>query len=256
MLSSGTGARLARESGVHNAEFLVAVDVSAGAAGASGEALVRLATAIDREWLVPTSREISHEFDAARGVVRASQVERYDHLVLSEHPCAPDADEAARLTADAYIRRGPLPDDVQLLARLQFAGVAASFEALVRAAAVGTRQLRDVKIDAHLPHEVTRALARAAPRGLVVPSGRMVPLEYRDDGGVYAAVKLQELFGLAVTPRIGPRGVPVTFSLLSPGGRSVQITNDLQSFWTRGYPEVRRELRARYPKHRWPEDPK
>jgi ATP-dependent helicase HrpB len=81
-----------------------------------------------------------------------------------------------------------------------------------------------------------------------------VRVEYRE-AGVFAAVKLQELFGLADTPRLGPNKVPLTFELLAPNGRSVQVTKDLKSFWTRAYPEVRKELRARYPKHPWPEDP-
>ncbi len=70
-----------------------------------------------------------------------------------------------------------------------------------------------------------------------------------------AAVKLQEVFGLGETPRIGPRREPVVFELLAPSGRPVQTTRDLRSFWTRGYPAVRRELRGRYPRHPWPEDP-
>jgi ATP-dependent helicase HrpB len=68
-------------------------------------------------------------------------------------------------------------------------------------------------------------------------------------------VKLQELFGLAETPRLGPRHEPVLFELLAPSGRPVQVTRDLRSFWERTYPEVRKGLRARYPKHPWPEDP-
>jgi len=72
---------------------------------------------------------------------------------------------------------------------------------------------------------------------------------------VTAAVKLQELFGLADTPRLGPNQEPVIFELLAPNGRPVQTTRDLRSFWTRTYPEVRKELRGRYPKHPWPEDP-
>ena len=72
---------------------------------------------------------------------------------------------------------------------------------------------------------------------------------------VSASVKLQELFGLAETPRIGPRRVPVLLHLLAPNGRPVQSTSDLRSFWERTYPEVRKELRGRYPKHPWPEDP-
>jgi ATP-dependent helicase HrpB len=88
-----------------------------------------------------------------------------------------------------------------------------------------------------------------------VPSGRHHRLEYHEDGTVGAAVKLQELFGLAETPRIGQRREPVVLSLLAPNGRPVQVTRDLRSFWDRTYPEVRKELRGRYPKHPWPEDP-
>jgi ATP-dependent helicase HrpB len=82
-----------------------------------------------------------------------------------------------------------------------------------------------------------------------------VPLEYADDGTVSASVKLQELFGLPDTPRVGRRREPVLLSLLAPNGRPVQLTRDLRSFWDRTYPEVRKELRGRYPKHPWPEDP-
>jgi len=82
-----------------------------------------------------------------------------------------------------------------------------------------------------------------------------VRLDYQDDGQVLASVKLQELFGLAETPRLGAARVPVTFALLSPGGRPVQLTKDLRSFWENTYPEVTKELRGRYPKHPWPEDP-
>ena len=80
-------------------------------------------------------------------------------------------------------------------------------------------------------------------------------LEYHEDGTVSASVKLQEVFGLAETPRIGPRREPVLLALTAPNGRPVQLTRDLRSFWDRTYPEVRKELRGRYPKHPWPEDP-
>jgi ATP-dependent helicase HrpB len=107
----------------------------------------------------------------------------------------------------------------------------------------------------HLGHADAGQVARLAPATLLVPSGRDIPLRYEADGSVVAAVKLQELFGLAETPVLGPSRVPVTFELLAPNGRPVQVTRDLRSFWTRGYQEVRRELRARYPKHPWPDDP-
>ena len=88
-----------------------------------------------------------------------------------------------------------------------------------------------------------------------MPSGRTHPLEYHADGTVAASVKLQELFGLAETPRIGSHQEPVLLLLLAPNARPVQTTRDLRSFWERTYPEVRKELRGRYPRHPWPEDP-
>jgi ATP-dependent helicase HrpB len=80
-------------------------------------------------------------------------------------------------------------------------------------------------------------------------------IEYADDGSVSVAVKLQELFGLSETPRIGRNKTPITFLLLAPNARPVQTTQDLKSFWERTYPEVRKELRGRYPRHPWPDDP-
>ena len=103
--------------------------------------------------------------------------------------------------------------------------------------------------------DILRSLDREAPETIVAPSGRAVKLDYGDDGSVSASVKLQELFGLAETPRVGGRREPVILALLAPNGRPVQLTRDLRSFWNRTYPEVRKELRGRYPKHPWPEDP-
>ena len=94
-----------------------------------------------------------------------------------------------------------------------------------------------------------------APRELTVPSGSRIRIDYLDDSAPCVAVKLQEVFGLEVTPRIGGGSVPVTFKLLSPAQRPVQITRDLAGFWRSGYAEVRKDLRGRYPRHPWPEDP-
>jgi ATP-dependent helicase HrpB len=110
-------------------------------------------------------------------------------------------------------------------------------------------------VAALLDPEEHRRLDRLAPLRLRVPSGRTHPLEYREDGSVALSVKLQELFGLAESPRVGARQEPVLLLLLAPNGRPVQTTRDLRSFWSRTYPEVRKELRGRYPKHAWPEDP-
>jgi len=100
-----------------------------------------------------------------------------------------------------------------------------------------------------------RTIERLCPEQLVVPSGRRIRLDYREDGSVRLTVKLQEMFGLAETPRIGLRQAPVVIELLAPNGRPVQTTRDIRSFWQGAYQEVRKELRGRYPKHPWPEDP-
>jgi len=126
---------------------------------------------------------------------------------------------------------------------------------MVRTVAYGARTLNDVRLDRALAPDVVRDLAAHAPASLAVPSGRHHTLEYNDDGSVTVSVKLQELFGLAETPRIGRQREPVVLALLAPNGRPVQVTRDLRSFWDRTYPEVRKELRGRYPKHPWPEDP-
>jgi ATP-dependent helicase HrpB len=161
----------------------------------------------------------------------------------------------ARLLTDAWLARGPGEEDQRLLRRLRFAGHDIDVDSAVRTAAYGVKRLDDIDLTHALAPDVVRDLDRDAPELLAVPSGRHHRLEYHDDGTVGAAVKLQELFGLAETPRIGRRREPVVLSLLAPNGRPVQVTRDLRSFWDRTYPEVRKELRGRYPKHPWPEDP-
>ena len=100
-----------------------------------------------------------------------------------------------------------------------------------------------------------QALERLAPTALTVPSGMTRPIAYAHDAEPVLAVKLQELFGLADTPRIVDGRVPLTLHLLSPGGKPLQVTRDLRGFWDRTYPEVRKEMKGRYPRHPWPDDP-
>jgi ATP-dependent helicase HrpB len=88
-----------------------------------------------------------------------------------------------------------------------------------------------------------------------VPTGSRIPVDYGDPAAPVLAVRLQELFGLAETPRIADGTVPLTLHLLSPARRPVQVTRDLAGFWRSSYFDVRKEMRGRYPKHEWPEDP-
>jgi ATP-dependent helicase HrpB len=274
-LASGAGAVIGPESGVVGGQYLVALDVqsslplsvNAFAAGRHqprspqpaqtlpNDARIRVASVVDPEWLEATDSETVHRFDSEAGIVRAFEIERYDALILAERPTAVDPEIAAALLARAWLERGALGEDSRLLRRLRFAQVPVDLETLVRGAARAARSLTEIDLTRAVPAEVTRALQRDAPDAIRVPSGRMAALDYAEDGSIIASVKLQELFGLADTPKIGPLQVPVTFSLLAPNGRPVQVTRDLRSFWTRAYPEIRRELRGRYPKHPWPEDP-
>ncbi len=277
-LASGTGATIAPESGVRDGEFLVALDVrtqiprdlsSTRGAGpthrsaptfsqsvrAPEQARIRIASRVEREWLTPTATEVVHRFDKHSGSVKALRVERYDALILSEHAVAADPAIAAGLLADAWTSRNTTEDDARLLRRLRFAGHAIDLDDLIRTAAYGARSLDEVDLARALPASIVRDLERDAPETLLVPSGRRAQIEYNDDGTVSASVKLQELFGLADTPRIGRRREPLLLALLAPNGRPVQRTRDLRSFWDRTYPEVRKELRGRYPKHPWPDDP-
>jgi ATP-dependent helicase HrpB len=106
-----------------------------------------------------------------------------------------------------------------------------------------------------LSWEQRAVLDRLAPTHLVVPSGSRLPLDYRDPAQPVLAVRLQEMFGQTETPRVGGGRVPVTLHLLSPAGRPVQVTRDLAGFWRTTYFEVRKDLKGRYPKHPWPDDP-
>jgi ATP-dependent helicase HrpB len=255
LLASGHGAVLPAAGTLASAEYVLALDVTAGDRGPGSEARVRLASGLEASWLTPTHRDVAHRFDAESGRVRATETVWYRRLPLQERVVAPDPERAAEVLATEMLRRLPGSPAETLLRRLRFAAVPVDPRELARRACVGRTALRDVSLEDALTFGERRALDSDAPATLAVPSGRRAPLEYRDDGTVAAAVKLQELFGLAETPCLGPRQEPVLFLLQAPNGRPVQTTRDLRSFWERTYPEVRKELRGRYPRHPWPEDP-
>jgi ATP-dependent helicase HrpB len=106
-----------------------------------------------------------------------------------------------------------------------------------------------------LPWDKQRRLDELAPTHLTVPSGSNIRIDYLDESAPAVSVKLQEVFGLDATPRVGGGRVPITFKLLSPAQRPVQVTRDLASFWRGSYADVRKDMRGRYPKHNWPENP-
>jgi ATP-dependent helicase HrpB len=127
---------------------------------------------------------------------------------------------------------------------------------------IGLRKRQDVEaldlgalLLARLSWQQRAELDELAPTHLEVPSGSRIRIDYTDPEAPALAVRLQELFGLDATPSVARGSVPLTLHLLSPAHRPVQVTRDLAGFWRNSYFEVRKELRGRYPKHAWPDDP-
>ena len=121
-------------------------------------------------------------------------------------------------------------------------------------------ELKKLNLSQFLMHSLSfeqqQNLERIAPRHLTVPSGSEISIHYQEDGSSpRLSVRLQELFGMLETPKVNEGRIPILIELLSPGYKPVQLTRDLKSFWTSGYFEVKKELKQRYPKHSWPDDP-
>ena len=254
-LTSGHGGAIGPESGVREGEFLLALDVHAGRRGEGSEARVRIASLVDKSWLQPTTIEQVDAVDETSGQLRSFEREMYGALILKERPAAVDRAVAEARLAEAFLARPLREGDGRLVNRLRFAGLEVGLRNLVMRAVSGRRTVDEIQLEDGLDWKARQRLEEMAPTIFKAPSGRAHPLEYREDGTVALSIKLQELFGLAATPLIGPRSEPLLILLLAPNGRPVQTTRDLKSFWSTTYPEVRKELRGRYPKHPWPEDP-
>lgn len=286
VMAGGRGVRLAgRGDGagwLGQSELFVALDID----GEGEEARVRLAMAVRQEWIEPawieTVRE--YEFDAGSGRVRCRGVRRCGGLELARWPekTEPGA-EAAKILADR------VGDDVMsvlpvegkaasILRRWRWAvGVGCEtippvpksdrWRELVESVAVSATSMEQLRragwvdyLSAEIGYEHLSELDRLAPVQMTVPGGRTVPLMYpRPGDGEGSRVRIEarigELFGWTRTPRLAGGRVPLQIHLLSPAGRVEQITDDLQHFWAVTYSAVRKDLRGRYPKHHWPEDP-
>jgi ATP-dependent helicase HrpB len=278
----GRGVRLAEESAVVTAELFVCVDLDAGRRGERAEALVRQASAIERDWLPARElrREVAISFDEERGRVTGVERVLYRDLVLDErHVAIDDEEEAARVLAEAaasMLERAcdlDAADVAALRARVAFlrehmpelelpALDDDALREMLPDLCAGRRSFDELRrapladfLRARLEHAQQRDLDRHAPERLLVPSGSRVRLLYQAGRPPVLAARIQELFGLAETPRLAGGRVGVLVHLLAPSGRPQQITDDLASFWNTTYKEVRKELRRRYPKHAWPEDP-
>ncbi|MBM4015807.1 MAG: ATP-dependent helicase HrpB [Planctomycetes bacterium] len=278
LLVGGRGVRLHESSAVRRAELFVAVDLDGG----GDEAQVRLASAVEREWLDSSALVTADEvqFDRTRAALVARRITRFADLAIEERLLPVESGEASGAVLAAAVG-----DDLERalgLAREEVAGLlarvrrlaewmpelglpaldAAWWRAWLPELCAGARSFADLQrlplaelLRARLGVPLARALDQHAPERLVVPSGSAMRLDYPAEGPPVLAARLQELFGWAQTPRIAGGRVAVLLHLLAPNHRPEQVTQDLASFWNTVYPRIRGELRARYPRHSWPDDP-
>jgi ATP-dependent RNA helicase HrpB len=282
LLRSGVGARLDDSDSLAGAPFLAIAETD----GQQPEARVYLGAPVEQSELETLfasqiTREEIVAWQPEGGVVAARAHERLGALVLHEAPLRDVSDEAvarALLTAIERadgVRLSWSSGAIQLRERVAFLRtlddswpdwsdetLSASMSDWLLPYLVGLRRRVEVEqldlaaiLRSQLGFERRRALDRLAPTHVVVPTGSSIEVDYSDPSSPVLAVRLQEMFGQTDTPRIGDGRVSLTLHLLSPAGRPVQVTRDLAGFWRSSYFDVRRELRGRYPKHEWPEDP-
>lgn len=283
LLTQGRGVRFARPCSLAGKKYIIALNVDAGE---KAEGIVHLAASVKEAML---RRECSRRIKPVRRVewdrrerrVVAVIEERLGAIIISEKPFQPSADETAPVLCEAIGLDGSLlffnPEARKFLGRvglirrafpeeawpdLSPGHLVSRPEAWLRPWLSGVRNARDLAglnllpaLKAQLTWEQNRLLEERAPSHLAVPSGSRIALDY-DSGEIpVLAVKLQEMFGLADTPVLAGGRVKVLLHLLSPARRPVQITQDLRGFWNSGYQQVKKELKGRYPKHPWPDDP-
>jgi ATP-dependent helicase HrpB len=282
VMVGGRGVRLADDSAVLEAPLFLCVDLDAGRSGLLSEALVRKASAVEVEWLPPESLRVTVdlEFDESRERVAAWKRTRYEDLVIAEAevppPNAADTAKVLAAAADERLDRALALDDPAVAAFLARVRSLADWmpelslprfaddeiRDLLPALAAGRKSFAELKraplldvLQGALSYPQLETLRREAPERLGVPSGSQITIAYEPGKPPVLAARIQEMFGLAETPRVAAGRVPVLLHLLAPNGRPQQVTHDLRSFWETTYAQVRKELAGRYPRHSWPTDP-
>lgn len=283
LLASGRGATLEATDPLARAPYLVVAEMQ----GAAVSARVLLAAALDESELLDVAgdRIVARDelsFDSAAAALRARRVRRLGAIELTAEPISvPAGEEAAQRLAEGIARIGIdrlawSKAQLQLRDRVAFLRQAEgeawpdlSDQALARRAGewlapylAGKTRLAEISaddlgqmLDAIMPWDIRRRLDVDAPTHFEAPTGNRFAVDYQGPGAPAVHVRVQELFGLAEHPAIAGGRLPLTLHLLSPAHRPIQITRDLPGFWTGSWSAVRAEMRGRYPKHVWPEDP-
>jgi ATP-dependent helicase HrpB len=286
LLANGRGARFAEPQALAKSEFIVAAELD----GAEREARIFLAAPIslrdlDEHFGTLITASSAIFWDDRAGAVSAKRERRLGALILeSKELREPDAQGVQDAALAGLIQLGidglPWTKElrqwrarVMLMRQYQVpspapwpdlsdAALAASMAEWAPPWIGGfTRREHFARLDlsnalhSYLTHAQGVILEREAPSHFTVPSGSHIPIDYLDGENPSLSVRLQELFGLNLTPSVARGKKPLLLKLLSPAGRPVQITQDLISFWNRGYHEVKKDLKGRYPKHYWPDDP-
>ena len=287
--ASGTGAVLPPGSALTGHEWLAVAEVDRAAGRAAGEAgaVIRGAAALSRDDALKAASHLVDDDETAgfaQGTLTGRRVKRLGAIELSSTPVRPSLEAAtdavsAAVRAGGIAALGPDEDALRLWRRLALAhrelgepwpdvsadGLADRLQewlgpeiaALATGSKIAGRDLGPA-LKRLLPWPEAGRFDELVPERLQVPSSSSYRVDYPDPGADDApvlAVKLQECFGWTSSPRICDGRVPVTVHLLSPAGRPLAVTRDLEFFWREAYPGVRAEMRGRYPKHPWPEDP-
>jgi ATP-dependent helicase HrpB len=279
-VAGGGAAELSRDSAVRHAEWLCAVEAEARPNRAM---LVRAASAIDPLWLLDAFSDRIEErtevqFHEDKQVVEAVDLLLYEGLPLSRGPSIkPDGQAIARclvLRAEAVggLRHFAGDEWETFAARWTFASGVSSevpplaeqeLAALFISLAESCRSFAELKnactfeaICNHIGYPFVKTINSFAPERVQVSLGSTAAVHYEVGKAPYVATYLQDFFGLTKTPTIAKGRVPVQLHLWAPNRRAVQVTTDLDGFWTRHYPAIRKELMRKYPRHTWPEDPR
>jgi len=283
LLRNGRTARLGADDVLARAGWLAVAELS----GTSGEARIALAAPItleeiEREFAGQIERSEEIVWDEGGESVLARAVWRLGALVLRERPLEhPGSERVAALLLDRIRQRGLLVlpwsrgarsflDRVRFLHHidpehwpdLSDGVLLDTLDLWLGDAVHGVQRLADLdrldlepRLASLLDWSQRAQLDALAPAHITVPSGSRLPLDYTNPEAPVLAVRLQEMFGASETPRVAGGRVPLLLHLLSPAGRPMQLTRDLPGFWRGSYADVRREMRGRYPKHHWPDDP-